>query len=269
MHIQCYFIPLARATRLTECTPIMLAPPLILSDSAHALAQLPLQHLWRASELAVSRATTCSTGHALLDSELPNHGWPRSALTELLLQQAGIGELQLLRPALAGLAQHQRIALVQPPYIPQAMACTAWGIDTRRLLWVRAASSGDALWSTEQILKNGSCGAVILWQSNVRAESLRRLNLAAQSTDTWFWLMRPLACSADASPAPLRLALHPAQGGVALDIIKRRGPLCERTLFIPLADMPAGRHLLDQENATVVEHPPAIATARHPAPVLA
>jgi hypothetical protein len=38
---------------------------------------------------------------------------------------------------------------------------------------------------TEQILKNGCCGAVILWQSVVRNESLHRLHLAAQSTDTW------------------------------------------------------------------------------------
>lgn len=90
----------------------MLAPPIALSDSARALLQLPLLDVWRASELAVSRSTTCSTGHALLDEELPNKGWPRSSLIELLLQQAGIGEMQLLKPALARLSKNQRIALV-------------------------------------------------------------------------------------------------------------------------------------------------------------
>jgi protein ImuA len=184
------------------------------------------------------------------------------------LQQAGIGEMQLLKPALARLSKNQRIALVQPPYIPHATACKTWGIDISQLLWIRAKSTGDALWTTEQILKNGSCGAVILWQSNARAESLRRLNLAAQTTDTWFWFMRPMACSADASPAPLRLALRPALGGVSLDIVKRRGPRSDTPLFVPLADMPAGRHLSDTENATFVEHIPATVTARDVTPIL-
>lgn len=247
----------------------MLAPPIALSDSARALLQVPLLDVWRASELAVSRATTCSTGHALLDQELPNKGWPRSSLVELLVQQAGIGEMQLLKPALAKLSKGQRIALVQPPYLPHAMACETWGLDTSRLLWIRAKSTGDALWTTEQILKNGSCGAVILWQPNVRAESLRRLNLAAQTTDTWFWLMRPMACASDSSPAPLRLALRPALAGVSIEIVKRRGPSSDTLLFVPFADMPAGRHLLDNdENSTAVEHPPAEVGARNTAAVL-
>ena len=245
----------------------MLAPPLTPGEPAHP--QLPLfQHVWRASQLAVSRASTCPSGHPALDRELPNRGWPRSTLVELLLQQAGIGEMQLLKPALAGLAQNRRIALVQPPYLPQAMACETWGIDSSRLLWIRAKNSADALWSSEQILKSGSCGAVILWQSNVRSEALRRLNLAAQGSDTWFWLMRPMACAGDASPAALRLALRPAAGGVAIDIVKRRGPRCEAPLFLALPDMPAGRHLPEQENATAVELVPALAGARSPAPVL-
>ncbi len=247
----------------------MLAPPIALSESAHALLQLPLLDVWRASELAVSRATTCSTGHPALDAELPNKGWPRSTLVEILLRQAGIGEMQLLKPALVTLSQNLRIALVQPPYIPQAMACQTWGIDTSRLLWIRAKSTGDALWTTEQILKNGSCGAVILWQSNVRTESLRRLNLAAQTTDTWFWLMRPMASACDSSPAPLRLGLRPDFGGVSVEIIKRRGPRSDAPLFVPLADMPAGRHPLDKENATVVEDIPATVTARDSASLLA
>lgn len=246
----------------------MISPPTILSDSARALLQLPIQDIWRASELAVSRATTCSTGHHELDSELPNKGWPRSTLVEILLQQAGIGEMQLLRPALAKLSKNQRIALVQPPYIPHALACEIWGIDTSRVLWLRAASTGDALWTAEQILKNGSCGAVILWQSNVRAEALRRLNLASQTTDTWFWLMRPLACAVESSPAPLRLALRPALGGVSLDIIKRRGPASDSPIFIPLAEMPAGRHPLEEKNATAIERTFASVTARNAAPVL-
>lgn len=246
----------------------MLAPPLTITAAAEHAGQLAMRDVWRASELAVSRSTTCSTGHAALDAELPNRGWPRSALVEVLLQQAGIGEMQLLKPTLASLSSSQRIALIQPPYLPHAMACRAWQLNERNLLWLRPSSSADALWAAEQILKNGSCGAVVLWQSNVRAESLRRLNLAAQSTDTWLWLMRPLAAASDASPSPLRLALRPALGGVSVDIVKRKGPHCEHAIFLPLADMPAARQRLEPDHETAVKRAPASVSAGSAAPAL-
>jgi len=214
--------------------------------------ELDFQGVWRANQLAVSRTATCSTGFSEFDSELPSQGWPRSALIEILLQQSGIGEMQLLKPVLTRLSKTQKIVLVQPPYLPQAMACKSWGIQTSNLLWINTSSGADGLWATEQILKNGCGGAVILWQSNVRNESLRRLHLAAQSTDTWLWLMRPLSARMDSSPAQLRIALRPAAGGVSLKIVKRRGPLSGQRLFIPLADMPASRHPSEHEHAPVV-----------------
>jgi len=240
----------------------MLTPPLTITTAAEQAGLLAMRDVWRASELAISRSTTCTTGHLALDAELPNSGWPRSALVEVLLQQAGIGEMQLLKPAMVRLSTNQRIALIQPPYLPNSMTCRAWQVNDRNVLWLRPSSSADALWSAEQILKNGSCGAVVLWQSNVRAESLRRLNLAAQSTDTWLWLMRPLSAASDASPSPLRIALRPALGGVSVDIIKRRGPHCESPIFVPLADMPAGRQLLDKDHETPVRRVPTVAAAR-------
>ena len=246
----------------------MLCATLQTFTPEHATNPAALPDVWRASELAVSRAKTLTTGHPRLDAELPNKGWPQSSLVELLLQQPGIGELQLLKPMLAKLAKDQRIAFVQPPHIPSAMAFRSWGIDINRFLWIKAATTGDALWTTEQILKNGSCGAVVFWQNNIRTESLRRLNLAAQSTDTWFWLMRPLASAAEASPAPLRLGLRPAAGGIAVEILKRRGPATDNLLFIPLSDMPAGRHPLNHENPAPVKYPSAVITARNAAPVL-
>lgn len=238
------------------------------SSHMHRFDPSALPDVWRASELARSTTPTCSTGHVRLDGELPNGGWPRSTLVELLPQQAGIGEMQLLKPALVALSKTQRIALVQPPYIPQVMACRAWGIDINRLIWIRAKTTADALWTTEQILKNGSCGAVILWQTNVRNESLRRLNLAAQSTDTWFWFVRPLVSASDASPASLRVALKPAVAGISLEIIKRRGHQTDGPLFLPLTDIPVGKQQASLKNETVTLHTPTVATPRVIAPIL-
>lgn len=227
-----------------------------------------LPDIWRASELAVSRVPTMSSGHAELDRELPNHGWPRSVLVELLVQQSGIGELQLLKPILKKLGESRRIALIQPPYIPHAKAIQGWGIDVSRLLWMRTQSTGDALWATEQVLKNGSCGAVVLWQTNVRAESLRRLHLAAQSADTHFWLLRPMAGRSEASPALLRLGLRPALGGISISMVKRRGPAAEEELFVRLPEMPVGRHPFQHDHAVPHQPIPTPVTARSAAPLL-
>lgn len=247
----------------------MLASPLSVTSSDQAsLERVMRTSIWRASELAASRATTLATGHASLDQELPNGGWPKSALVELLVQQHGIGEMQLLKPVLATLSKQQHVAFVQPPYLPHAMAFKAWQLLDKNVLWLRPQSSADALWAAEQILKNGSCGAVVLWQSNVRPESLRRLNLAAQSTDTWLWLVRPLVAAADASPSPLRIALRPTLGGVSADIIKRKGPHCDSPIFVPLIDMPAGRQLLDKDHETPVKRTPATSPVRSLAPML-
>lgn len=133
---------------------------------------------------------------------------------------------------------------------------------------VRTSSTGDALWTTEQILKNGRCGAVVFWQNHICSESLRRLNLAAEGAETWFWLMRPMACASEAPPASLRLGIRPAVGGVQVEVLKRRGPASDKTVFIPPPDMPTVRHPSHHENATVLNFVPAASIARNAPPVL-
>jgi protein ImuA len=48
-------------------------------------------------------------------------------------------------------------------------------------------------------------------------------------------MLRPLAAAREASPAPLRLSLRPAAGGVDIGFVKRRGPQRDITLFLPLS----------------------------------
>jgi protein ImuA len=197
--------------------------------------------LWRASQLARSSTRCIDTGHAALSAQLPGGGWPTGTLVDLLLQQPGIGEMRLLRPALAEVAR-RRIVLLQPPHPPQALALAALGVPPSQLIWLRSSRTADALWAAEQVLRSGSCGALLFWQSHMRGESLRRLHLAAQAGETLFFLMRPLAAGQDASPAPLRLALRPQAGGVEIDFIKRRGPQRDAPLFLPLTSNLVQRH---------------------------
>jgi len=189
--------------------------------------------LWRASQLAHSATRCIDTGFAALSAQLPGGGWPVGTLVELLLQQSGIGELRLLAPALASLSKLP-IVLVQPPHPPQALALAELGLPPSQLIWLRSGESGDALWAAEQVLQSGSCAALLFWQNHARGDALRRLHLAAQSGNTVFCMMRPLATAPDASPAPLRLSLRPAPGGIDIGFVKRRGPQRETPLFLPL-----------------------------------
>jgi protein ImuA len=222
--------------------------------------------LWLASQLARGNAHCIDTGHPTLSAQLPGGGWPTGALIDLLPQQAGIGEMRLLRPALAQVAS-RRIVLLQPPHPPQALALAALGVPPSQLIWLRSERSADALWAAEQVLKSGSCGALLFWpgharQGHLRGDSLRRLHLAAQGGETLFFMLRPLAVAQDASPAPLRIALRPQAGGIALDFIKRRGPQRDAPLFLPL-DLPIPVNpYLQQRHATLDRTAPAPAAAR-------
>lgn len=196
--------------------------------------------LWRASQLARNHSRCIDTGHQALSLQLPGGGWPTSTMTDLLVQQPGIGEMRLLAPALVAVAKRQ-IAFLQPPHPPQALALAAMGIPPEAALWLRADRTADVLWAAEQVLRSGSCGALLLWQNQVRSDSLRRLTLAAQAGETLFFMMRPLAAAQDPSPAPLRLALRPRAGGIEVDFVKRRGPLRDEPLFLPMQINPAHR----------------------------
>ena len=189
--------------------------------------------IWRASQLAHATTRCIDTGHPALSRELVGNGWPTGTLIDLLVSQPGIGEMRLLAPALAKVA-HKSVVLIQPPQTPQAIALSSLGIGPSQLVWIKSKVSADALWAAEQTLRSGVCGAVLLWLSQVRQESLRRLHLAAQSGEALFYVLRPLSAAQDASPAPLRLSLRPAAGGINVEFVKRRGPQRDDVLFVPL-----------------------------------
>src|SRR5689334_19392158 len=66
-----------------------------------ALADV-LRHpgIWRRGTARVPRSDALPTGVADLDALLPGGGWPRGALSEILVAEDGLGECSLLLPAL-------------------------------------------------------------------------------------------------------------------------------------------------------------------------
>lgn len=165
-----------------------------------------------------------ATGFAELDVALPGGGWPLGALTEILHDRIGIGELRLLMPALAQLSRQGKwIALIAPPYIPYAPALAGCGVDLSRLLLIHPRVVTDALWAVEQALRAGTCGAVLAWPRQVDDRSLRRLQLAAEAGKTLGLLFRNEASGATASPAAVRLRLEQRAGNAVVHLLKCRG----------------------------------------------
>ena len=166
---------------------------------------LAAQTLWHAGRHPATAREGEPTGHDALDQLLPQGGWPRRALTELLLPADGVGELALLMPTLARLSRDGgTLALVAPPYLPYAPAWQAAGIDLG-VLQVIEASPRDALWAFEQCLRSGACVAVVGWPRQADAQALRRLQVAADSGDCLGFVLRDRKHAANPSPAALRL----------------------------------------------------------------
>lgn len=190
--------------------------------------------VWRGA--AFSRpAEVVATGYGALDRELPGGGWPGAGLTELLGAGKGTGELQLLMPALAALSTAgKRVVWLAPPHLPYAPALAAAGVDLTHLVVVRAPGRRDALWAAEQVLRAGSCRALLAWVQHASYRELQRLAGAAEAGGAFVALFRPRAAEREPSPACLRIALDTAAGELALRIFKRRGPPAGAPLRLPL-----------------------------------
>jgi len=200
-----------------------------------ALEQILQRHpVWRGAALG-RISETISTGYAALDRQLPGGGWPAGALTEVLGLQEGIGELQLVLPALAALsAAGKRVVWLAPPHLPYAPALAAAGVDLAHLAVVRAPGRRDALWAAEQVLRAGPCHALLGWFRHARYEELRRLAVAAEASRAFVVLFRPSAVANEPSPAGLRLALEPVGEELAVKILKRRGAPLSAPLHLPV-----------------------------------
>ena len=197
--------------------------------------------LWLGHQLGRTGSQVVSTGFAALDAQLPGGGWPRRALSELLLPHAGIGEMRLVAPCLVATQAAGRLVMIFDP--PASLCAGALGqlgfaVDDLLVIHTRARviPGSDSLWALEQALKSGHVGAVIAWlPPRLRAERLRRLQLAAHNHDGAAFVMREVAASARPTASPLRLGLR--AGGadrLQVSVLKRRGPPLEADLQLEL-----------------------------------
>lgn len=198
-----------------------------MSDALQQLLQS--RRLWRGQ--AQGKAWQgLVTGYPRLDEHLPGGGWPANALTEILLEHYGGGELKLLMPALAQLSQGAEgdpdtgwLAWIAPPFQPYAPALTQWGVRLSRVLIVRPRQPDEVLWAAEQALLCGNCAAVLVWSDALDHAASRRLQLAAEQGNSWAVAFRSLQHRGQHSAAALRIALRQGAQGTDVHILKNRG----------------------------------------------
>lgn len=242
------------------------------SDAIQDLLAAPT--LWRAShhQSSLDHRTVLPSGYRQLDKALPNNGWPTDGITELLIRQSGIGELQLLLPALANLSQRRPhwIVWISPPHLPYAPALYAAGVQLDRILIIQPKTAKEALWAAAQCLKSQACSAVLMWpEKNIRAQAIRQLQVASKANQTWQVLFRDLNAQRVPSPAPLRISLTPCalthskqshQHQIRVEVLKRAGGWASPAfdLTLPLAsNSPALKPTTD----AIAAHPAAAASS--------
>lgn len=209
-----------------------------MNDALENLLKRP--GLWRAGGAGNSVVPGLPTGYRKLDRHLPGGGWPEHALTEILLERYGAGELGLVMPLLArlcrpndagegeGESDEQRwLAWIAPPFQPYPPALLQWGIDLARMLIVRSKPGSETLWAAEQALASGTCAAVLLWPQPfdrvIDHTTSRRLQLAAARGRCQGFLFRSSRALLQPSAAALRLRLEPGTHGTDVGILKSRG----------------------------------------------
>ena len=184
--------------------------------------------VWKLKDASAAPARPVwSTGKSSLDARLPGGGWPTASLIEVLLDDTGLGEVQLFLPALV---ESQRtsgdvpwLVWIAPPHEPYAPALAQQGIELTRLLVVRPTTATEALWAAEQALGSGVCAAVLLWLKGTDDRWLRRLKLAAEAGGALGVLFRPERHRFESSPASLRLLMTQGEHETRLDLLKVQG----------------------------------------------
>jgi protein ImuA len=210
----------------------------LVSSRVHAAAP-EVEGVWRGNALAQQQQATISSGDAALDSELPGQGWPLGQITEILQAQPGLHEWRLLLPALRSAVLRGPLVLIGSPHLPNLSALCGMGIPADKILRIDARTPAERLWAAEQTLRCRELGALLAWLPQTRAEQLRRLQLASnsgQAAPALVFAMRALDAQHESSPAPLRLCIHAdGQQGLLLQVLKRRGPVMEKTLSLAAA----------------------------------
>lgn len=174
------------------------------------------------------------SGHAALDAALPDGGWPRGGVVELLPERPGADGTALLMPALARLSALEMawVVCIAPPLPPYAPAWAAAGVALPRLLVSRAAGTDVARACLLAVASEG-VGAIVAWLPAADPALLERLQRLAEINRTLLFLFRPAGCTDESSPASLRIGFDAGSAGrLSLHLAGRRADAESATLTL-------------------------------------
>jgi cell division inhibitor SulA/protein ImuA len=181
-------------------------------------------------------------------------------LSEVLHEGVGIGEVGFLAGALARASGGDRlVAWINAPHVPYAPALAQAGVPLDRCLVIRPQSAEDALWSAEQALKSGACGAALVWLQAVKNQYawLRRLQMAAEAGRAMAVFFRAAADETLSTPAHLRVVVRREDRMLRIRIPKRRGPPLTTPITIGSQPAPVARRVPSTPHLVLVPVPVA------------
>jgi len=173
------------------------------------------------------------TGFDSLDKELHLNGWPTHGAVEVLSDQDGAECMGLFLPTMQKLASEKRWqAFINAPHTPYAPLLRAHHIPTEQVLMVHPKHRDETLWATEQAVRSTTCSTVFAWlgSTHFRYAEIRKLQLAAASTDTLLFLFRSSDALSDSTPVSLRLHINAYR---EVTVVKQRGGKREVDVRLP------------------------------------
>jgi protein ImuA len=184
-----------------------------------------LCHL-NASDPAAARCNSrvLPSGIVGLDALLPDAGWPKGGVVEIIVPDMLADATDLLLPALRRLScQGRTIALVTPPFAARAGVFTDPEINASHLLQVNPHRGRSALWTVESLLETGACSAVLAWPGCDTELMGKRLHKAAEQGRGLCVLFRYESLATRRSGVGLRLRVEMNETGRALYRVNAAG----------------------------------------------
>jgi protein ImuA len=143
-----------------------------------------------------------------LDRLFPHGGLEGGTLVEWLADGVGSGAVTLtLRVAARALEQGGACVVIDPRQEFYPPAAAELGVPLERMILVRPAGPRLTLWAWEQALRFRGVAVTLGELGSLSDRPFRRLQLAAESGGGVGFLVRPMACRAEASWAAVRLGV--------------------------------------------------------------
>lgn len=188
-------------------------------------AQLDQSDLWSVSASQDRQQSVLSSGFPELDAVLPNGGWTRGDLVEILLSPESIGAMRLLMPVLAQLSVEQRwLSWVSPPALPSVSALATAGVRLSCIQLVRPKHYQAGLEIVTKSLEQGKCSAVLAWPMVNDSDIFQHLQRAAKSGSALGFMFRDNEKTDQSSSASLRLKLETqSHGNLVVSVLDQLG----------------------------------------------